>query len=64
MSKLFDKYFKAVMTLQLVETNVNINLAIYIFNTNKDNMKKECKNRMPQQRNTRHKEEGTSKWKL
>ena len=40
MSKLFDKYFKAVMNLQLVETNININLAIYIFNTNKDNMKK------------------------
>ena len=28
------------MNLQLVETNININLAIYIFNTNKDNMKK------------------------
>ena len=63
MSKLCDKYFKAVMNLQLAETNININLAISIFNTNKDNMKKSVKIESLS-KETRHKEEGTSKWKL
>ena len=63
MSKLFDKYFKAVMNLQLAETNVNINLAISMFNTNKDNMEKSVKIESLS-KEIRHKVEGTSKWKL
>ena len=51
------------MNLQLAETNININLAISIFNTNKDNMKKSVKIESLS-KETRHKEEGTSKWKL
>ena len=51
------------MNLQLAETNVNINLAISMFNTNKDNMEKSVKIESLS-KEIRHKEEGTSKWKL